>query len=150
MKFLYLIAAATAFAAAPAAAEVVHQSSVPHNGSALSANYEASTTTKLRQIGGGPRMATNCLWQSEVSVERKLSDASGQPVAALSRTVGTAKLAEGVHPAACATIGDSSGARFTGGADNVRSAALAAAESDRTALHAELASLGSLGRSSAH
>lgn len=150
MKFLSLIAIAGAFLAAPASAEIVHQASLRHAGGTVSASYEAFTSMQLRQLGGGPRMAQSCLWRSEVSVERKLADQAGRPVPALSRTVGQTRLAEGVHPGSCASIGDRTSARFTGGAERVRSAAMAAAQSDGPALHAELASLGSLGRATAH
>src|SRR5205085_1500295 len=83
MKIASLLAVSCAFLAVPAAAGVVHQTSLSHDGGTLSVRYEPVTKTELRQSGLGPRAQAACLWTAEVSVERKLLDASGRPIEAL-------------------------------------------------------------------
>lgn len=151
MKRLFLVAAASMLFAGPAAAEVAHQAAahqtvVAHDGATLSVSYEPRTTTRLRQGGLGPRLAATCLWNSEVSVERKLTDAAGRPVAALTRTVGTAKTAEGLWRGYCTDAQPHQVGVFRGNAEKMRAFLVQASEQDQHALHAELASLGSVKR----
>ena len=146
MKTLSLIVLSSAFLAVPAAAEVVHQASLAHDGGTLSVSYEPRTKTKLRQTGLGPRSAAACIWTAEVSVERKLLDASGRPIEALTRTVGEPKVAEGMQPGYCAHVEPGQVAMFRGNTGKMQALLARAAKSDRPSLHAELASLGSLGR----
>jgi hypothetical protein len=146
MKGLFLIAAASMAIAGPAAAEVAHQTAVAHDGATLSVSYEPRTTTRLRQGGLGPRLAATCLWSSEVSVERKLADANGRPVEALTRTIGTSKTAEGLRRGYCSDLQPHQVGVFHGNAGKMRAFLAAASEQDRQALQAELASLSSVKR----
>lgn len=146
MKRLFLIAAASLVVAGPAAAEVAHQTAVAHDGATLDVSYEPRTKTRLRQGGLGPRLPATCLWRSEVSVERTLSDAAGRPIAALTRTVGTAKVAEGVRRGYCTDVQPHQIGVFQGDAEKLRTFLAQASEQDRQALHAELASLESVKR----
>lgn len=150
MKRLFPVAAASIVAsmvlAGPAAAEVVHQTKLDHGGATLSVSYEPRTTTRLRQGGLGPRLPATCLWSSEVSVERKLSDSTGRPVEALTRTVGTTKAAEGLRRGYCSDVQPHQVGVFQGNPEKLRAFLAQASEQDRQALHAELASLGSVKR----
>jgi hypothetical protein len=146
MKILSMITLSSAFLAVPAAANVVHQTSLTHDGGTLSVSYEPRTKTNLRQTGLGPRSAAACIWTAEVSVERKLLDASGRPIEALTRTVGQPKVAEGLQPGYCAHVTPRQVAMFRGDTGKMQALLARAAESDKPNLHAELVSLGSLGR----
>ena len=146
MKSLFLIAAAGMVVATPAAAEVAHQTAIAHDGATLAVSYEPRTKTRLRQAGLGPRLPATCLWRSEVSVERTLTDAAGRPIAALTRTVGPAKTAEGVRRGYCADMKPHQIGVFQGHSEQLRTFLAEASEQDRQALHAELASLGSVKR----
>jgi hypothetical protein len=149
MKRLFPVAAAVVAAiaiAGPAAAQVAHQAVVTHEGTTLSVSYEPRTTTRLRQGGLGPRLAATCLWNSEVTVERKLADSAGRPIEALTRTVAPAKTAEGLRPGYCSDVQPDQVAVFSGNAEKMRAFLAQASEQDRHALHAELASLGSVKR----
>ena len=146
MKLLSLTLLSGAFLAAPATASVVHQTSLTHDGGTLSVSYEPRTKTNLRQTGMGPRNQAACMWTAEVSVERKLSDASGRPIEALTRTVGEPRVAEGLQPGLCAHVTPGQVSMFRGNKDKMQALLVRAAESDRQNLHTELASLGSLGR----
>jgi hypothetical protein len=81
-----------------------------------------------------------------VSVERKLADASGRPVEALSRTIGVTKAAEGLRQGYCSDVQPHQIGVFRGNADKLRAFLAQASEQDRQALHTELASLGSVKR----
>jgi hypothetical protein len=146
MKRLFLVAAASMVIAAPAAAEVAHQTVLTHEGATLSVSYEPHTTTRLRQGGLGPRLPATCLWSSEVSVERKLTDSTGRPVAALTRAVGTTKAAEGLRRGYCSDMQPHQISVFQGKPEQLQAFLVQASEADRHALHAELASLGSVKR----
>lgn len=146
MKFASLLAVSCAFLAVPAAAGVVHQTSLTHESGTLSVRYEPVTKTELRQSGLGPRAQAACLWTAEVSVERRLLDASGRPIEALTRTVGEPKVAEGLQPGLCAHVTPRQVSMFRGNTEKMQALLAQAAESDKHALHTELASLGSLGR----
>lgn len=146
MKVLFLSAAASILVAGPVAAEAPHQTSLTHEGATFSIHYEPRAKTSLRQSGFGPRLPATCLWKAEVSVERTLLDATGRPVAALSRTVGEAKQDHGVQPGYCADIqADQLGVIRDAG--KMREFVAAAAERDSRTVQAELASLGKLGHS---
>lgn len=146
MKIVSLIAFSSAFLAVPAAAEISYQTSLAHDGGTLSVSYEPKTTTSLRQTGLGPRGQAACIWTAEVSVQRKLVDASGRSIDALTRTVGEPKIAQGLQPGYCAHVAPRQVAMFGGNSGKMQALLTRAAESDRQNLHAELASLGSLGR----
>ena len=146
MKLLSLVGLSSAILAVPAAASTVHQTSLTHESGTLSVSYEPRNKTNLRQTGLGPRNQATCMWTAEVSVERKLIDASGRPVEALTRTVGEPKIAEGLAPGYCAHVRPREVSLFRGNTDKMQALLARAAESDRHDLHAELASLGSLGR----
>jgi hypothetical protein len=146
MKRIFLVAAASMVFAGPAAAEVAHQAVVAHEGATLSVSYEPHTTTRLRQGGLGPRLAATCLWNSQVSVERKLTDSTGRPVVALTRTVATTKASEGLWRGYCSDAKPHQVGVFKGNAEKMSAFLAQASEQDRHALHAELASLSSVKR----
>lgn len=151
MKRLFLVAAASMLFAGPAAAEVAHQDAahqtvIAHDGTTLSVSYEPRTTTRLRQGGLGPRLPATCMWKSEISIERKLTDAAGRPVAALTRTVGTTKASEGQWRGYCADAQPHHVRAFKGDPAKMRAFLTQASEQDRPALETELASLSSVRR----
>lgn len=133
-----------AFFAAPASAEVVHQTSVVHAGRTLSVTYEPRFETRHKQTGIGPRASAGCLWTSRVSVERIVADASGQPIAALTRVVGEEKVARGMHVGHCRHIEPRRMAAFGGDRDKLQGFVAAAADRDAQGLRTELASLDAL------
>lgn len=150
MKFLSLIAISGAFVAAPAAAAgVVHQTSLAHQGETISVSYEARAKTSFRQSGLGPRASAICLWKTEISVERRLADASGQPVAALTRVVGEPRIVEGGQPGYCVNLDAERAEAFGANPERMRAFLTKTADSDAPRLQGELASLGTLGRGAA-
>lgn len=151
MKFLpqvaSLIAISGGLSAVPAAAAgIVHQTSLAHEGKTISVSYEARTKTSFRQSGLGPRASAICLWKTEISVERRLTDAGGQPVAALTRVVGEPRIVEGGQPGYCANLDAQRGEAFGAHPERMRSLLNKTADSDAPRLQGELASLGTLGR----
>lgn len=140
------ITAVSTLAAAPAAADVVHRTTVDHDGARVSLSYEPRITTTLRQTGLGPKAAAACIWRTEVAVERKLADAAGRPVAALTREVGPAKTSEGLAAGQCTHVTPRQTASFGGDENKLRAFVAEAAEHDRQGLHAELASIGGFAR----
>lgn len=139
------LAAATALAAVPASADVAHRTTVDHEGARVSLSYEPRTATTLRQTGLGPKAAAACLWRTELSVERKLADAAGRPVAALTRAVGHARTSEGLVAGQCSHVTQRQTASFGGDEAKLRAFVAQAAEHDRQGLHADLASIGGFG-----
>lgn len=146
MKILSLIAFSGALLAAPAAASVAHSTSLSHEGSTISVSYEPRMKTNLRQTGLGPRNSAACQWTTEVSVERKLTDASGRTIDALTRIVGEPKVTAGTRPGYCAHVKPNQVAAFGGNSDQMQAFLAQAAASDKANLNVELASVGSLGR----
>jgi hypothetical protein len=146
MKAVSLIVLFSASLSVPAAASVVHQTSLLHDGGTISVSYEPRTKTNLRQTGLGPRSQAACIWTAEISVERKLIDGSGRPIEAMTRIVGEPKVTQGLQPGYCAHIEPRDVAMFRGDTGKMQAFLTRAAENDRPHLHAELASLGSLGR----
>lgn len=142
MKILIApLALASALLAAPAAAEVVHRTSVVHEGRTVSVSYEPRFRTSHKQTGIGPRASAGCLWTTSVSVERSVTDASGRPIAALTRVVGEEKAGSGMHVGHCRHIEPRRMAGFAGDAEKLRSYVAAAADRDVAGLRTELASL---------
>lgn len=150
MKRLFPVVAVSTLASivisGPAAAQVAHQTVLDHDGATLSVSYEPRTTTRLRQGGLGPRLSATCLWNSQVSVERKLADSAGRPIEALTRTVGTAKVAEGLRRGYCSDVQPHQIGLFQGNPEKMRAFLAQASDQDRQTLHAELASLGAVKR----
>ena len=135
---------AAALFAAPASAEVIHQTSVEHAGRTMSVTYEPRFRTSHKQTGIGPRASAGCLWTSRVSVERIVADAAGQPIAALTRIVGEEKVAKGMHVGHCRHIEPRRMATFGGDREKLEGFVAAAADRDRQGLRTELASLDAL------
>lgn len=133
-----------ALLAAPASAEVVHQTSIDHAGRTMSVTYEPRFRSNHKQTGIGPRTSAGCLWTSRVSVERIVADGSGQPIAALTRVVGEEKVAKGMHVGHCRNIEPRRMAAFGGDRDQLHGFVASAADRDRQALRTELASLDAL------
>lgn len=146
MKIQSLVVLSSAFLAAPAIAGVSHDASLAHEGTTISVKYEPRIKTGLRQSGLGPRNSATCLWTTEISVERKLADASGRPIEALTRTVGEPKVIEGMQPGYCAHVKRNGAAVFGGNSSQMQAFLAQAAVNDKDSLNTELASVGSLGR----
>lgn len=136
-----LVLAGLGFAAAPASAQVVHQTSVTHNGRTIALSYESQVDTSFRQTGLGPRSSATCFWKSQVSVKRTAIDANGQPIAALSRVVKEAKPTKGSQPGLCATVSARRTAAFKGNEGELRKFLANVAENDAGALRTAMASL---------
>jgi hypothetical protein len=146
MKILPFIAIAAAFVAAPVLADTVHRTSLEHQGQTVSVSYEPRAKTSLRQSGLGPRSVARCLWKTELSVERKIAQADGRPIVALTRTLGATHTASGVIDGYCNHARPHEIAAFRGDRQKLQAFVSEAAAHDTRTLHAELASLGSLGR----
>lgn len=147
MKALSLIALTGAFAAAtPVAADVIHKTAVEQVGHTLSVTYEPRVRVSTRQSGLGPRGFTTCLWESRVSIERRIAGADGNAIEALTRTVGEGHTATGSQPGYCSHMPARRTAPFGGDAEKLRAFLALAAENDTQRLNAELASVRSLGR----
>lgn len=139
-------AAASIVFSGPAVAQVAHQTVLNHDGATLSVSYEPRMATRLRQGGLGPRLAATCLWKSELSVERKMTDAAGRPIAALTRVSGPKKSAEGVRRGYCSDLKPHQIGVFHGNPEKIRAFLTQVSEMDRQALQTELASLGAVKR----
>lgn len=137
---LALVFSGLILAAAPAAAQVVHQVSIADGGPTVAVRYEPKVENSFRQTGFGPRAISACRWTSTVSVQRIAVGPDGRPIAALTRIVAEPKTRSGQLAGYCdrakAELGDSE--------QTLRSYVAAAADADAPALRAELASLASL------
>ncbi len=149
MKFAILLAGLT-LTAVPAHAEVVHQTSIVHNGQAVAVTYQPKVETSLRQIGIGPRANASCLWTSSISVQRTAQGADGRTIAALTRVIAGEKTRSGQRIGHCATLTEQEKARFSGSEEALRAHVLTVAERDTAGIHAELASLSALGAAVSH
>lgn len=149
MKTIAIIAGLVAFAA-PASAEVVHQTSVTHNGRAVAIRYEPDVKTQYRQSGIGPRATPICLWSSKIAVQRNATGADGQPIAALTRKVETRRGASGSQVGHCSILTARGQIRSAASAETLRAAIAEVASNDAATLRAELASLATLGTGEAH
>jgi hypothetical protein len=146
---LAVLAATLAATSIPATAQVAHRTSMNHNGQTVTVSYEPRFETKLRQIGIGPRSAAACRWSSKVTVERKVTTADGQPIAALAGSVpdesAGAKMARsGQRAGRCSWISEELKARLAGSDEAVRSHVARVAMADAPRLRTELASLDKL------
>jgi hypothetical protein len=144
MKVFFLIAALGI--ALPASA---HETSLVHNGQAVSLKYEPQVATRYHQVGIGPRTTARCQWQTRIAVLRTAADAEGRSIAALTRRIGTERKRSGSQVGYCVDFRTSG---KTPGADVATVSAHIAevAQSDAAALHTELASLASLGAKEAY
>lgn len=129
----------------PAAASVVHQKSLNHDGQQVTATYQPKIATTFDQTGIGPRSIPRCLWTSKVSVERTVTDSHGQPITKLTRVIGQQRVRHGSEPGPCATLTRKSDTAFAGRDALQQADLLAAAEADATALQTELANRAKLG-----
>src|SRR6218665_2920234 len=119
MKFIAVFAGFGLFAA-PAAAEVAHQTSVVHNGRTVALSYEPEVKTQDRQSGIGPRSTPICLWTSKIAVQRNVSGADGQPIAALSRKLETRKGRSGSQVGHCSILTSRKQVRSGASAETLR------------------------------
>lgn len=145
-RIALFVAAGAALFAVPASAQIAHQTSMVHDGRTVTVNYEPKAKTSLKQTGLGPRTSASCLWRTTAWVERKVADASGNPIAALTRNIGESTVSEGIEVGFCNTISTSRTAAFGGDETKLKAFVLAAAGGDAQSLRAELASLDSLHR----
>ena len=130
--------------ATPVLAKAAHHTSVMHAGRTMSVTYEPRFKTSHKQTGIGPRASAGCLWTSRVSVERIVTDASGQPIAALTRMIGEEKVAKGMHVGHCRHIEPRRMAAFGGDGEKLQGFVATVADRDRQSLRTELASLDAL------
>lgn len=142
---LLQILSGIAFAAAGAASAPMHQITVQHGETPMTAVYNAEWTTSTRQVGAHtpnrPNLMQSCQWKAEVVVNRAVNTASGQTVHALGKPVHRQTLT-GATPGDCAAAKpamEAAIARATSQGD-----ARLAAEQDRNVLHGELQSLSAL------
>ncbi len=149
MKTIAIVAGLALFAV-PASAEVVHQTSVVHNGRAVAISYEPDVKTQYRQSGIGPRATPICLWSSRIAVQRIATGADGQPIAALSRKVETRRGASGSQVGHCSILTSRGQIRSAASPDTLRAAIAEVATNDAATLRAELASLATLGTGETH
>lgn len=148
MNFLPLAAASAIVAAVPASGEVRHQISVELEGGPVSVSYEPRTRTSLKQRGLGPRTMETCAWKTSVRVARIVAGADGRPIEALTRDLGEVTSFTGEVPGYCHHVRARHTAPFGGDRDGLRSVLAEIAEHDAGNLRTELASIGSVRRSS--
>jgi hypothetical protein len=145
---LAVLAATLAAISVPATAQVAHQTSMVHNGQTVTVSYEPRLETTLRQIGIGPRAAAACRWSSQVIVDRNVSTADGQAIAALARAVpdeaASAMTRSGQRAGRCSWISEETKVSLAGGDEAVRSHVARVAMADAPRLRTELASLDNL------
>lgn len=143
-KNMLFLAAGIALFAAPASAEVAHRASLNHEGQAVTVSYEPRSKTTTKQTGLGPRTTQRCLWQTTAWVERRVTDASGRTIPALTRTIGESTVSEGNEVGFCNMVSDARTAAFGGDTARLKAFVLAVAGDDASSLRAELASAGTL------
>jgi hypothetical protein len=134
-----------AFAAAGASSAPLHQTTVQHGDTPVTAVYKAEWTTSARQLGGHtpnrPNLLQSCQWKAEVVVNRAVSNASGQAVPALGKPVHRQTLT-GAAPGTCAAAKSQMKAAIARAM--AQGDARLAAEQDRDVLHGELQGLSAL------
>lgn len=140
MKAVFLFAA-LGLLATPASAEVIHQTSVVHEGRTINLSYEPKVHTKLRQTGLGPRTQPICFWKNRVSIHRTAATLEGEPIAALSRVVEETELGSGHRYGYCNNLSASRPAEFRSSPDTLKQHLSQAASSDAVALQRELRDL---------
>lgn len=140
MKFAPLFVLA-AMVAVPAHAEVVHQTSVTHEGRSFAVSYEPTVETKFRQTGIGPRSAATCRWTTEVSARRVALDAQQRPIAALSRVMDETESRTGSQLGLCSTVSKRQLTAFGGDEQKLRAWLAEVAAKDAGTLRTEFASL---------
>lgn len=140
MKYL-LASASVMLLAAPAYAGSAHQMTLAHEGHSVAVNYEAKVKTTKRQIGIGPRATANCRWTTEVTVQRNILGADGQPIAALTRVVEGRKVSSGSQLGLCAAVPQRNTAAFGGNEAKMQQFLAQSANTDAHQLRAELASV---------
>lgn len=150
MKSLVIAAGSALLLAAPASAQPVHQSSLVHNGQTVALQYEPLVETEFRQRGVGPRSTATCAWKSRVSVKRTALDASGAPIAVLTRVMPPEQTHSGTRHGRCASMPERDGASFPGSEQALQAHVAQIAAHDAPGLRAELASLRSLGASDSY
>jgi hypothetical protein len=140
MKAIFMFAA-LGLLAAPASAEVLHQTSIIHEGRTIKLSYEPKVETKLRQTGTGPRTQPICFWKNRVSIHRSATTLEGEPIAALARVVEEAPLRSGSRYGYCTNLSARRPAEFRSSPDTLRQHLTQAASSDAIALQRELRDL---------
>jgi len=136
--------------ATPASAQVIQQASVVHGGQTVALKYEPQVKVTLRQAGLGQRMSTTCRWKAHISVQRTAHGADGQPIAALSRTVGAEQTREGNEIGYCNKRLSRKLASSAGSEKALQAHVAKIAAQDAAGLRAELASLSALGAKEAY
>ena len=150
MKLKYVLAGLAGLAAAPASAEVIHETTVTHNEQNIALRYEKKAETTFRQTGVGPRATPMCFWKTTFSVQRIAVGANGQNIPALSGAMEDTTTKRGAMTGLCKAIQVSHAGSFKQTGDDIRSALSDAASSDALALRDSLASLALVGGGSDH
>ncbi len=121
------------------AVAATHTVRLDHAGTAMEAQYSARTALETRTIGTHtPNRMDNrrCRWTATVIVDRRLANGS-----ALARTVSRDQQFSGNEAGPCTQATASIERQMAARADTIRAHLLAAAESDRAPLLAELAAI---------
>lgn len=143
MKVLPLFVLSGLLQAAPAAANLTHETALAYEGATLSVTYELRTRMTLRQLGLGPRGTAACRWIAEVSVERRVAGAS-RTVEGLTRVVGEPMIAEGSQPGHCTHLSRNQAAVLDRISGRMQAHLAEAAAHDEPRLRAEMASFAAL------
>ena len=144
MLFAAALTAGGLLAVPASAAELLHQTSIVHNGRTLAVSYEPQVETDLRQTGIGPRSQPSCLWEARVSVRRSAATAEGQPVSALARVIEGGPARKGARLGHCSSLRGDAADKLAGDDAALRSLLSDVATRDAPTLRSDLASLDAL------
>lgn len=140
MNLKYLLAG-LGLIAAPASAEILHETSVVHNDQNISLRYEKKAETVFRQTGAGPRAMPMCFWKTKLTVQRTATGANGQTIPALSGMIQDAQTKSGAIAGMCNAVKASQTRGFGENDPALRTALSDAASSDALSLRDSLAKL---------
>jgi hypothetical protein len=134
-KFAFL--AAAILGAGTANAEPVHTSMI-HEGNTVTVSYHPQSKTTFTQSGRGFRANTVCLWETTAWAERRVTDASGRTIPALTRKIGERKAGSSNEAGYCNMVQPDRTAAFGGDKVKLKAFVAALADGDAGRLRAEL------------
>lgn len=140
MKLKYVLAG-LGLVAAPASAEILHETSVVHKDQNISLRYEKRAETSFRQTGAGPRAMPMCFWKTALTVQRTALGADGQAIPALSGRIEEVQIRRGAIGGMCNAVKASQTRGFGENDPALRTVLSQAASSDALALRDSLAKL---------
>ena len=146
MSFAILAGMTLAAATAPVP---VHQVTIAHSATPVTAAYHATATLDTREVNTTPATRPGvgaCHWTASVQVQRAVTGAANAPVAALARAVGTPTRISGVSAGLCAGAKANIDAQVASRIGKMQAGLSDIAQADRATLVAELDGLATLNR----